>query len=121
MICYCTANTYDRTRWTQNKGMRPGHREFLAQLNYKSMLQQLLRASLPCRLSLRWNCPWHRNNFRPCFFPFKMAEKLNKDTIEARTKTRGGRLMLMRRVLREQPFLGYITRPQKSTKISFPL
>ncbi|KAL6731127.1 hypothetical protein Aduo_002030 [Ancylostoma duodenale] len=85
------------------------------------MIGQLLRTSLPSRMSLRWNCPWHRNNFRPCFFPFKLQEKLNKDTIEARTKTRGGRLMLMRRVLREQPFIGYVTQPPKPTKLSFPL
>ncbi|VDL78553.1 unnamed protein product [Nippostrongylus brasiliensis] len=85
------------------------------------MLGQLLRSAVPQQLSVRWNCPWHRNSFRPCFFPFKLREKLNVDTIEARTKTRGGRLMLMRRVLREQPFLGYVTRPPKPTKISFPL
>ncbi|KAK6729300.1 hypothetical protein RB195_006383 [Necator americanus] len=88
---------------------------------WRDMLRQLLQSTLPSRISLRWNCPWHRNNFRPCFFPFKLQEKLNKDTVEARTKTRGGRLMLMRRVLREQPFLGYVTRPAKPTKLSFPL
>ncbi|KAE9418673.1 hypothetical protein Angca_001335, partial [Angiostrongylus cantonensis] len=71
--------------------------------------------------SVRWNCPWHRNSFRPCFFPFKLKEKLNTETIEARMKTRGGRLMLMRRVLREQPFLGYVTKVLKPTKVSFPL
>ncbi|KAF8365923.1 hypothetical protein PRIPAC_83752 [Pristionchus pacificus] len=59
--------------------------------------------------AVRFNCPWHRNSFRPCIFPFKMHEKLKNDTVDARTKTAGGRLMLMRRVLREQKFLGYIT------------
>ncbi|KAJ1346289.1 hypothetical protein KIN20_001049 [Parelaphostrongylus tenuis] len=85
------------------------------------MIGQLLRTTLPSQISVRWNCPWHRNSFRPCFFPFKLQEKLNTETIEARLKTRGGRLMLMRRVLREQPFLGYVTKPSKPTKVSFPL
>ncbi|MFH4976899.1 hypothetical protein AB6A40_003608 [Gnathostoma spinigerum] len=73
-------------------------------------------------LSFRSNCPWHRSNFRPCYFPFKLLEKLNTDTVEARMKTRGGRLMLMRRVLREQPFIAWNQKtkpPQK--RLSFPL
>ncbi|CAI2321222.1 unnamed protein product [Caenorhabditis sp. 36 PRJEB53466] len=84
-------------------------------------MQLLLRSnSLICQ-SIRWNCPWHRNSFRPCYFPYKLQEKLNVDTVEKRTETRGGRLMLMRRILREQKFLGYITKPADSKKISYPL
>ncbi|CAS00942.1 Protein CBG25187 [Caenorhabditis briggsae] len=82
---------------------------------------QLLRLNAPLIQSIRHNCPWHRNSFRPCFFPYKMQEKLNVDTVEKRTETRGGRLMLMRRILREQKFLGYVTKPADSKKISYPL
>ena len=81
----------------------------------------LLKTPLIRQIAVRWNCPWHRNSFRPCYFPFKLQEKLNTKTVEARTNTRGGRLMLMRRVLREQPFMGYITEPTKTTKPSYPI
>ncbi|PAV85664.1 hypothetical protein WR25_08270 [Diploscapter pachys] len=81
----------------------------------------LLKASRLVLSSVRWNCPWHRNNFRPCYFPFKMYEKLNTATVDARLKTRGGRLMLMRRTLREQVFLGYTTKPPKPDKLAYPL
>ncbi|CAI5438679.1 unnamed protein product [Caenorhabditis angaria] len=86
------------------------------------MLGNLLRQSNSLNLqAIRWNCPWHRNSFRPCYFPYKLQEKLNTATVEKRTQTKGGQLMLMRRILREQPFLGYNTRPSDSKKISYPL
>ncbi|CAJ0930387.1 unnamed protein product, partial [Mesorhabditis belari] len=85
------------------------------------ILRRLLEPQTLTCLSLRWNCPWHRSNFRPCYFPFKLQEKLNTQTIETRTKTRGGRLMLMRRVLREQPFLGYVTKPPQPEKVEYPI
>ncbi|KAF1769332.1 hypothetical protein GCK72_001149 [Caenorhabditis remanei] len=93
---------------------------FLLEIKIGTM-QQLLRFNSLSFQSIRWNCPWHRNSFRPCYFPYKMQEKLNVDTVEKRTETRGGRLMLMRRILREQKFLGYVTKPTDSTKISYPL
>ncbi|CAJ0579661.1 unnamed protein product, partial [Mesorhabditis spiculigera] len=85
------------------------------------LLRRLVSPQVLNSFSVRWNCPWHRSNFRPCYFPFKIKDKVNTETVEARTKTRGGRLMLMRRVLREQPFLGYITAPKPSDKVEFPL
>ncbi|KHN77306.1 hypothetical protein Tcan_07359 [Toxocara canis] len=73
-------------------------------------------------LAVRYNCPWHRNNFRPCYFPFKMKLKLKKQTVDARLKTRGGRLILMRRLLKEDHFLAWNhpgTPPER--RLSYPL
>uniref|UniRef100_A0A914VBZ0 Uncharacterized protein n=1 Tax=Plectus sambesii TaxID=2011161 RepID=A0A914VBZ0_9BILA len=72
----------------------------------EAMLGTTARASLlrpfgAFEQAVRWNCPWFRNNFRPSFFPFKLEDKLKRQSVEARTKTRGGRLLLMRKVLRE--------------------
>ncbi|KAK0425759.1 hypothetical protein QR680_009367 [Steinernema hermaphroditum] len=72
--------------------------------------------------SVRYNCPWHRSNFRAYYFPFHMKNKLKTGTVEARQQSRGGRLMLMRRVLREQPFLGWNHDAKNQTKkLSYPL
>ncbi|EJW87112.1 hypothetical protein WUBG_01975 [Wuchereria bancrofti] len=49
----------------------------------------LLRPFGAMVLSVRNNCPWHRN------------------TPEALMKSRNGRCLLMRRILREKPFLGW--------------
>ncbi|VDK54670.1 unnamed protein product [Anisakis simplex] len=73
-------------------------------------------------LALRYNCPWHRSNFRPCYFPFKLKLKLKKQTVNERLKTRGGRLILMRRILKEDHFLAWNHRgdtPEK--RLSYPL
>uniref|UniRef100_A0A0M3HTG5 Secreted protein n=1 Tax=Ascaris lumbricoides TaxID=6252 RepID=A0A0M3HTG5_ASCLU len=93
-------------------------------------------------LAVRYNCPWHRNNFRPCYFPFKMNLKLKKrmlfashpfffesrilvhllETVDARMKTRGGRLILMRRILREHHFLAWNHRGTPAEqRLSYPL
>uniref|UniRef100_A0A0N5CHF8 Uncharacterized protein n=1 Tax=Strongyloides papillosus TaxID=174720 RepID=A0A0N5CHF8_STREA len=72
--------------------------------------------------SVRHNCPWHRSNFRPFYFPFHMNQKLKTGSFEARQKTYGGRLMIMRRVLREQPFLGWNHDARvKNQKLQTPL
>ncbi|VDN56505.1 unnamed protein product [Dracunculus medinensis] len=72
-------------------------------------------------LSVRYNCPWHRKNFTPSFFPFMMKRKVERQTAEARSKTRGGRLMLMGRILREKHFLAWITKPTPNERVSNPL
>lgn len=43
------------------------------------------------------------------------------ETAEARSKTRGGRLMLMGRILREKHFLAWITKPTPNERVSNPL
>lgn len=87
------------------------------------MLEKLLQPSAFLRqTSVRFNCPWHRNNWRPHIFPFRMHERLRQGTVEERMKTRGGRLMMMKRVLREQPFIGWnhdVRTPEK--RLSDPL
>uniref|UniRef100_A0AC34RKI7 Uncharacterized protein n=1 Tax=Panagrolaimus sp. JU765 TaxID=591449 RepID=A0AC34RKI7_9BILA len=74
------------------------------------------------QLSVRNNCPWHRSNFRPAYFPFNLKDKLRFRTVDAYASKPGGKELLMRRILREQPFLGwqYKTKP-KQTKLSFPM
>uniref|UniRef100_A0A0N5A553 Uncharacterized protein n=1 Tax=Parastrongyloides trichosuri TaxID=131310 RepID=A0A0N5A553_PARTI len=74
------------------------------------ILNQLFKSTFPINFlfqSVRHNCPWHRSNFRKYYFPFHMRAKLKSGSFEGRQQTPGGRLMLMRRVLREQPFLGW--------------
>lgn len=73
-------------------------------------------------LSVRYNCPWHRSNWRPCYFPFKLNDKLRFRTVDALSKRQGGRELIMRRILREEHFLGwqYQTQP-KQKKLSYPL
>ncbi|VDK79122.1 unnamed protein product [Onchocerca ochengi] len=58
-------------------------------------------------MSVRNNCPWHRSNWRPVYFPFHVKHKLKHNTPEALMKSRNGRCLLMRRILREKPFLGW--------------
>uniref|UniRef100_A0A914V567 Secreted protein n=1 Tax=Plectus sambesii TaxID=2011161 RepID=A0A914V567_9BILA len=82
----------------------------------------LLRPFGAFEQAVRWNCPWFRNNFRPSFFPFKLEDKLKRQSVEARTKTRGGRLLLMRKVLRESLYLGWGHRPTpREKRINTPL
>ncbi|CEF65752.1 Hypothetical protein SRAE_2000042800 [Strongyloides ratti] len=72
--------------------------------------------------SVRHNCPWHRSNFTQSYFPFHMKPKLRWGSFEARQKTYGGRLMTMRRVLREQTFLGWNHDTKiKNQKLETPL
>ncbi|KAI6198115.1 Mitochondrial coenzyme A transporter SLC25A42 [Aphelenchoides besseyi] len=89
----------------------------------EKMLENLLKPTVFLRqTSLRFNCPWHRNNWRPHIFPFRMRERLGKGSIEGRMSTRGGRQMMMRRVLREQVFIGWnhdVRTPEK--RLSYPL
>uniref|UniRef100_A0AC35TPE3 Uncharacterized protein n=1 Tax=Rhabditophanes sp. KR3021 TaxID=114890 RepID=A0AC35TPE3_9BILA len=76
-----------------------------------------------CFQSVRHNCPWHRSNFRPYYFPFHMRAKLTSGSFETRQKGEGGRLMTMRRVLREQHFLGWNhnTKPANKSRLQTPL
>ncbi len=72
--------------------------------------------------AVRHNCPWHRSNFQQSYFPFYARVKLKKGSAEARLTTRGGRLLLMRRVLREQPFLAWNNEHRESQRpLSYPL
>ncbi|CAD5207369.1 unnamed protein product [Bursaphelenchus okinawaensis] len=88
-----------------------------------STIGQLLKSRAPTTVTaLRWNCPWHRNNWRPHIFPFRMKERLERGSLEARLSTPGGRSMVMRRVLREQPFLGWNhDNYPKKQRLSYPL
>ena len=73
-------------------------------------------------MAVRNNCPWHRSNFRPVYFPMKVNRKLKVGSVEARMKTVGGRQIIMRRVLQEKPFLGWGHDPREPvTKLSYPL
>ncbi|KAH7722365.1 Protein C53H9.3 [Aphelenchoides avenae] len=71
-------------------------------------------------MAVRHNCPWHRSNWREFYFPFNARKELN-DT-ERILNTPGGRLQLMRRVLREEHFLtwNHPCKP-KQKKLSNPL
>ncbi|CAD5211011.1 unnamed protein product [Bursaphelenchus xylophilus] len=83
----------------------------------------LLKSRAPSMVfAVRWNCPWHRSNWKPHIFPFRMKERLEKGSLEARLSTPGGREIVMRRILREQPFLGWNhdNRPKKH-RLSYPL
>uniref|UniRef100_A0AC35FZL2 Uncharacterized protein n=1 Tax=Panagrolaimus sp. PS1159 TaxID=55785 RepID=A0AC35FZL2_9BILA len=72
--------------------------------------------------SVRYNCPWHRSNWRPCYFPFKLLDKLRFRTVDAYKSKPGGKQLLMRRLLREQHFIGWQhDHKPKSKKLSYPL
>nr|CDQ02819.1 Bm2918, isoform b [Brugia malayi] len=71
------------------------------------MQSMLLRPFGAMVLSVRNNCPWHRSNWQPVYFPFLIKYKLKHNTPEALMKSRNGRCLLMRRILREKPFLGW--------------
>uniref|UniRef100_A0A0R3RVQ2 Secreted protein n=1 Tax=Elaeophora elaphi TaxID=1147741 RepID=A0A0R3RVQ2_9BILA len=80
------------------------------------MLGRALRPFGVVVMSVRNNCPWHRSNWQPVYFPFLVKHKLKHitsslclilDTPEALMKSRNGRCLLMRRILREKPFLGW--------------
>uniref|UniRef100_A0A7E4ZUK2 39S ribosomal protein L51, mitochondrial n=1 Tax=Panagrellus redivivus TaxID=6233 RepID=A0A7E4ZUK2_PANRE len=72
--------------------------------------------------AVRYNCPWHRNNYRPAYFPFNLKDKLRFRTVDSYKSRPGGKELLMRRLLREQEFLGWQYDHQpKTKKLSYPL
>lgn len=91
----------------------------------KKMLTKRLADFRPFGLfamSSRNNCPWHRNNYRPNYFPFYLKKKLGPTSLQGRIQTPGGRIIVMRRVLMENHFLGWnhdTKEPEK--RLSYPL
>lgn len=89
----------------------------------KMLLQKLLQpAAFLQHTAQRYNCPWHRNNWRPCYFPFRMKKRVTTGSVDGRMETPGGRQIMMRRILRESGFIGWrhdVRTPEK--RLSYPL
>ncbi|VDD92141.1 unnamed protein product [Enterobius vermicularis] len=86
------------------------------------LLNKLLNPSCVISTSVRNNCPWWRNSFTPCYFRFRADKKVKKGTVEGRLKTRGGRLILMKRILQEKPFIAWNMKTDPPEKrLSYPL
>uniref|UniRef100_A0A0N5ADA9 Ovule protein n=1 Tax=Syphacia muris TaxID=451379 RepID=A0A0N5ADA9_9BILA len=86
------------------------------------LLGGLLKPSLVFNTAVRNNCPWWRNSFTQCYFEIRVRKKLRNATVDNRIKNRGGRLILMKRLLREKPYIAWNwDSDPKDKRLSYPL
>ncbi|KAI6183133.1 Mitochondrial coenzyme A transporter SLC25A42 [Aphelenchoides bicaudatus] len=88
-----------------------------------AMLEKLLAPSTFLRqTSVRFNCPWWRSNWRPYYFPFNMKHRVGPNSVSGRMEKPGGRVIMMKRILREKPFIGWRHDVRTSDRrLSYPL